>query len=131
MGKVGGVWQQALPSKGQKMVTPPKKPEAYQFSVDESRNIERIIRRVIDISKPTSLASKNNIYDKTRQLLRVCHARVCQLDLAAMLHADIRLVLEDLGTLKRNLNVDTAHMDYGTRLHFALNVVYRRRDQAA
>ncbi|ARW48705.1 hypothetical protein [Acetobacter pasteurianus] len=113
------------------MVTPPKKPEAYQFSVNESQNIERIIRHVVNSSKATSVASRNNIYDKTKQLLRVCHARVCQLDLAAMLQADIRLVLEDLGTLKRNLNVNTAHMDYGTRLHFALNVVYRRRDQAA
>ncbi|WP_434603737.1 hypothetical protein [Acetobacter oryzoeni] len=113
------------------MVHQPNRTERYQFSVDESRNIERIIKHVIESSKPTSLASKNNIYDKTRQLLRVCHARVCPLDLATMAQADIRLVLEDLGTLRRNLNIKTAHMDYGTRLHFALNVVYRRREQAA
>lgn len=105
--------------------------ERYQFSVDESQNIESIVRRVVNGSKATSVASRNNIYDKTKQLLRVCHSRVCTLDLEAMANADIRLVLEDLGMLRRNLQIDTAHMDYGTRLHFALNMVYRRKGQAA
>ncbi|ANA14190.1 hypothetical protein [Acetobacter oryzifermentans] len=105
--------------------------DRYQFSADEIRNIESIVRRVVNGSKASSVASRNNIYDKTKRLLRVCHARVCQLDLAAMVDADLQIVLEDLGTLRRNLNPATAHIDYGTRLHFALNTAYRSKRQAA
>ncbi|ARW11719.1 DUF6874 family protein [Acetobacter ascendens] len=110
----------------------PSRPEQYVFSHVEDKAILRIIRRVVDHFQIKETPRRNKVYDLTNKLLRVCHSRVCNLDLEGMANAqDFQLVLDDLGTLKRNLNTKTAHMDYGTRLHFALNAVYRRKEQAA
>lgn len=102
---------------------------ANPLTVDEGKAVLRIIRRVTDVSKAKDTAGRNKIYDLTDELLRVCHTRTCTLDLAVMAspETDIALVLEDLGTLKRNLNRKTGHMDYGTRLNFTTNVAFRKK----
>lgn len=100
-----------------------------QLSVDEGKAILRIIRRVVDVSKAKDTAGRNKVFDLTNDLLRTCHYRTCTLDLAAMASrdTDLALVLEDLGTLKRTLNLKTGHMDYGTHLHFATNMAFKRQ----
>ncbi|KXV69956.1 hypothetical protein AD951_04340 [Acetobacter malorum] len=102
---------------------------ATPLTVDEGKAVLRIIRRVIDASSAKDTAGRNKVYDLTNELLRVCHSRTCTLDLVAMAdrETDLALVLEDLGTLRRNLNRKTGHMDYGTRLNFATNMAFKKK----
>ncbi|MBS1014463.1 hypothetical protein [Acetobacter persici] len=95
----------------------------------EAKAILRIIRRVVDLRPADDLIGRNKTHDLTNKLLRNCHARTCTLDLEAMAdrETDLALVLEDLGTLRRNLNCTIGHMDYGTRLHFATNMAFKRK----
>ncbi|GCD50870.1 hypothetical protein BJI49_13805 [Acetobacter pasteurianus] len=96
-------------------------------SVEDGKAILRIIRRVIDHAGAKETPRRNKIYNATDTLLRACHTQTTRLDLAAMADADIQMVLEDLGTLRRNLNTKSGFLDYGSKLYFALKPAYKRQ----
>ncbi|MFT9063270.1 MAG: hypothetical protein ABF430_05645 [Acetobacter persici] len=102
---------------------------ANPLTVDEGKAVLRIIRRVVDVSKAKDTSGRNKVYDLTNELLRVCHSRTCTLDLAAMASSDtdLALVLEDLTTLRHNLNCKTGFMPHGTRLNFATNMAFAKK----
>lgn len=107
--------------------TQPNRPEQYVFSHVEDKAILCIIRRVIDHFELKETPIRNKVYDRTNDLLRVCHSRVCNLDLEGMANAqDFQLVLDDLTTLRTHLDTRRGHLPYGTRMNFALNMAYKK-----
>ncbi|WP_434604013.1 hypothetical protein [Acetobacter oryzoeni] len=107
--------------------TQPNRPEQYVFSHVEDKAILCIIRRVIDHFELKETPIRNKVYDLTNKLLRVCHSRVCNLDLEGMANAQyFQLVLDDLTTLRTHLDTRRGHLPYGTRMNFALNMAYKK-----
>lgn len=112
--------------------TQPNRPEQYVFSHVEEKAILRIIRRVIDHSGSKDIPTRNHIFALTKKLLRICHSRACTLDLKGMANApDLQLVLDDLTVLRERMDREKGYLPHGSRLNFALNVVYRRERTAA
>ena len=106
---------------------PPNQTERYVFSHVEDKAILRIIRRIVDHFQLKETPRRNKVYDLTNKLLRVCHSRVCNLDLEGVANAqDFQLVLDDLTTLRTHLDTRRGHLPYGTRMNFALNMAYKK-----
>ena len=109
------------------MVHQTNRPEQYVFSHVEDKAILRIIRRVVDHFQLKETPRRNKVYDLTNKLLRVCHSRVCNLDLEGMANAqDFQLVLDDLTTLRKHLDTNRGYLPHGTRMNFALNMAYKK-----
>lgn len=111
--------------------TQANRPERYTFSVDESKAIQSIVRRVVNSAPNQETHARNKVFDLTNKLLRTCHASIVKLDLAAMAHSDtkLELVLEDLSTLRKHLNTRTGNLPYGNRLHFTTNTAFKKQAQ--
>lgn len=95
----------------------------------EYKAVLRIVRRVVEHTGATETRVRNRVFDITEHLLCLCHSRGCALDLEAMGSADIALVLEDLGTLRKHLNMQTGNLPYGQRLNFTRNVAFKKKPE--
>lgn len=105
--------------------------QRYAFSVDESKAIQSIARRVVNSAPNQETRARNKVFELTTQLLRTCHAGIVKLDLATMADSNtkLELVLEDLGTLRKHLNTRTGNLPYGNRLHFTTNTAFKKQAQ--